>query len=881
MVSRRDDPSGERWPAPVSTRPLPAASRDRHRGGLFGRLLGPFFSRVAPEDESAERMRRAYAEGIVVHVYRSRRVIDPLFLLHLLGRLGLPKPQWMHEHYATRRPPTKEALLETVKRGEPALLFLRRPRTLTNPNTEYEERYVEALIALQRQLDRPILLLPQTLSWNRRAGGFRRTIFDVVLGQRDSPGRTRELAGFLFSYEAARFHVGAPVNLQAVLEREGKLAPLVIAKKIRWAILHHLAREEQIRSGPIHRPAHRTRQLVLNDPSVQRLLTPKTGGDENLGKELNRTPPQERRRRAEQMIKKLAADMRYGWLRVLDVVIDRVWNDIYDGIMVDREGLARVWAAARQGPVVLVPSHKSHVDYLVLSQVFFKDGMMPPHIAAGENLSFWPLGPIFRRGGAFFIRRSFGGDKLYSAICAAYVKRLLKDGNAVEFFIEGGRSRSGKLLPPKMGLLGMCVDPVMDGAIPDVSFIPVSISYEKIIEAKSYSRELEGGQKSKESVGALIQGRKVLRSRYGRVYVDFEEPISLRAFAAARGIEIKPRNPERGVSSPDEAARTTAEQETPEAVRRRTLVSQLGHRIVYGINHVTRVTPTGLAALVLLARTLRGTSEEDLHRRAERLIELLQSGGARLSDILGPATRRAALREALGRLAQDGLIGIQPSPDVEPGSAEPANLYLLEDSGRRALDFYKNNIVHFLVPASIVALAALARHSPVVPDPVLRDAARRLSRLLKLEFSFADAAFDQNFDRAARALEQQRILERRGEDWSIPLNGRELAVELAGQIAPFLEGYRSAAECLLKLAATPRLEKELLQLVLQSARRQVMEGRIRRAEAASQLTAQNAHRMLIEQGVLSRAEGGKLQVASEEAGKNLILELDRHLAACT
>ena len=272
----------------------------------------------------------------------------------------------------------------------------------------------------------------------------------MLFGDRVAPGKLREISGFLLRYGSAYFHVGAPVNLASVLEREGDTPTPIIAKKIRWSMLNHLTREEEIRGGPISRPTERTLELVLKDPAVQKYLPPDQPAE---------------RRRGLQIMRRLAADVRYGWIRVLDAIIDRIWNEIYDGINVDQEGLAKVWNAARRGPVVLVPSHKSHVDYLVLSQVFFKDGLMPPHIAAGDNLSFWPLGYIFRRSGAFFIRRSFSGDKLYAALCAAYVRRLLKDGHAVEFFIEGGRSRSGKLLQPKMGLLGMCVDPVLDGAI--------------------------------------------------------------------------------------------------------------------------------------------------------------------------------------------------------------------------------------------------------------------------------------------------------------------------------------------------------------------------------------------------------------------------------
>lgn len=843
---------------PLATRPS-GIERVPRRRGFFRWLLDPAFGKVAVEPEAVERLRRAYADGIVVHVLRSRRLIDPLYVTHLVERLGLGPPDWMHDHPASPLPSDAETLAAVVREGRPSLLFLRRPRTLASIASNHAEGHIEALIALQQQLDRPILLVPETLSWSRRAGGVRRTIIDVVFGDREAPGVMRELLGFLLRLDAARFHIGAPVNLQTVLERErGKPAP-VVSKKIRWSILNHLAREAAIRSGPVHRPGARTRQLVLNDPTVQRLLAPKGEESAALDRERKETPA-ERRRRAEQIIKRMAADVRFGWLRVLDAIIDRVWNEIYDGIIVDEPGLRRVWAAARQGPVVLVPSHKSHADYLVLSQVFFKDGMLPPHIAAGDNLSFWPLGPIFRRGGAFFIRRSFAGDRLYSAICAAYVKRLLKDGYAVEFFIEGGRSRSGKLLQPKMGILSMTVDPVLDGVIQDVSFIPVSISYEKIIESKSYRRELEGGAKAKENVGALISTSKVLRSRYGRVYVDFEEPISLRAFAAARGVQIEPKS--------------TLEDSTVEAPERRNLVGQLGHRIVYGINRVTRVTPTGAAALVLLAQVRRGMAEEELHRRAEWMINLLTDLGARLSSALAPETRKDALREALGRLAQDGLLQILPAPDGE-------NVYRLEDPGRQALDFYKNNVVHFLVPLAIVATAVLAQDTSPAPIVAVRETARRLSRLLKFEFSFAvDSAFDQNFEAASAVLERHRVLERRETGLSVTLNGREHAEVLAGQIGVFLEAYRIATERAAKLSG-PRAEKDLLTEILGAIKRAALEGRISRPEAASQLTAQNALRVLTDLEVVRRSDGGRFSPAPEasERATTLTQELQTYLVA--
>lgn len=841
-------------------RPPTLGQAERHRGGLVGRLLSPLFAEIAVEPEAAERLREAHAQGTVVHVLRSRRIVDPIYLLHLLDRLGLPKPRWMHDHGASLLPPTVPELARTIAEGHPALLFLRRPRTLTNPTSGYSEHHVETLLELQRRQDRPILLLPETLLWTKRAVGLRPTIIDAIFGDREAPGRLRELLGFLWHSADARYHVGIPVNLADVLERQKGQTDRTSAKKVRWAILHHLAREEALRTGPAQRPPARTRQMVLKDPGVRRFIAAQA--------ERSGEPAQALEARAHEMLLKISADIRYGWVSVLDVLLDLVWNRIYDGIVVDGAGLKRVRSAARRGPVVLVPSHKSYVDFLVLSQVFFKDGLMPPHIAAGDNLDMPLVGTILRRGGAFFLRRSFRGDRLYATVFAAYVRRILKEGHAIEFFIEGGRSRTGKILPPKMGLLSMCVDPVVDRSINDLSFIPVSISYERVIEAKSYAKELHGGAKRKEDIGALLSATKVLRSQYGRVYVDFEEPISLRAFAAARGVELA------------SAAADPAEATDEPSPALRGLVTQLGHRIVWGINAVTRATPTSVAALGLLARARRGVQETELYARADRLTTFLTEAGARLSAALAPETRREAIREAVGRLAADGLLQMLPAPDGE-------TIIRVEDEGRRALDYYKNTILHFFLPAAIVAAAMLSLEAASPggqppPAPAVQARARRISSLLKHEFSFrVDQDFEANFRAATERLRERRDVEwREREDTAalaITLNGREEVLELAGLLAPCFEAYRAVLEAAKLLEAAPMPEKRFAQEALAAARKQVLEGRILRAEAAAQPSLNAAIQRFIEEGVLQNEAAGALRIASEEARTRLMAEIAGYL----
>jgi glycerol-3-phosphate O-acyltransferase len=212
----------------LSRNELALPSKALSRTGILGRAALPLFERVRVDRDALERLTRAHTEGAVVHVIRSSRLVDPMFVLWLCDAVGIPGPIWMHDHFAGRADPEPEALRSAILAGEPTLLFLRRPRTLIQPKGAYAEPLVETLISLQQKLDRPILLFPESLQYHRRASGLRRTLLDAIFGNRESPGRIRELLGFLVGFAEARFHLGAPLNLQELLAREGDAPALVI-----------------------------------------------------------------------------------------------------------------------------------------------------------------------------------------------------------------------------------------------------------------------------------------------------------------------------------------------------------------------------------------------------------------------------------------------------------------------------------------------------------------------------------------------------------------------------------------------------------------------------------------------------------------------------
>ncbi len=229
---------------------------------------------------------------------------------------------------------------------------------------------------------------------------------------------------------------------------------------MRSALHHHLARETRAVFGPPVKSTDRIIDETLRDRTLRKSL-------DEVAAESNRRP-ESVQREARRNLEAIAAQPSPTTLAFVSPVLAWVFNRIYDGIEVDEAGLERALKAASKAPVVLCPSHKSHVDYLVMSWVLWNRGYAVPLVAAGANLSFWPLGPLLRRCGAFFLRRSFKDDKVYAASFSAYVKKLVHDGVHQEFFPEGGRSRTGKLLQPKLGMFTWQVDAVLEGARNDL-----------------------------------------------------------------------------------------------------------------------------------------------------------------------------------------------------------------------------------------------------------------------------------------------------------------------------------------------------------------------------------------------------------------------------
>jgi glycerol-3-phosphate O-acyltransferase len=850
-------------------------------------LYDRFFANIQVDESWVRDVRHLAADGTVVYVLRSLNFIDFFALDHLTKRYALPEIRfandlglwilspmgkgWLNAIFPPRGVTASDELRDALLLGGSAALFLKRPPGVLDVATgttrgrglKVDDDLVRSLIRLQRTHPRPILLVPQVFVWSKEPDTRGKGSLDFVLGPREWPSPLRTVGQFLYNYKHVALKAGEPLDLAQFLAKENGISEDVAVRRITYSILRRLERERHSVTGPAEKAPDRVRMELLRSPRLRSVI-------EDLAGE----KPADRyviTARALGMLRQLQATPEMSAIKGLEVVFDRVFHKIYAGIEYDRAEIERVREAAKNGSLVLLPSHKSHIDYLILSYVFNDANLQLPLIAAGDNLNFFPLGPIFRRSGAFFIRRSFKGDRLYAAVVDAYIRRLIRDGYPIELFLEGGRSRTGKLLSPKYGLLNMIVDAALGVPQRTTYFVPVSIGYERIVEAEGYVEELAGGEKKREDATDLLKAPDVLRHRYGRINLQFGQILSLDELAAELGLDA------RNIPSP---------------AKRRALVTRLGNRVMDEINQVTAVTPGALTALALLSHSRRGIPFTDLVERAKRLFSVILEVGARWTPTAAtPAgsLRPEAIREAAQMFADAELLEVH-TPAAE-GAREKRKKTVEDDSiltpvekKRLLLDTSKNIIIHFLVERALVAVAVLVPPGPPADPEVVRDRVRALSRLFKHEFRFrADAAFDQIFDETLLAMQESGALGLDAEGALVAgpgrdgFDGREWLELYRAVVLNFMESYRAAARGLGVLLKGPLTEKDLVKKTLSVANRMFFGGELSRREAVSKPTFENAIHAFIDQGYLTRSNG-KLELSESFQTQKAVATAESRIA---
>ncbi len=534
---------------------------------------------------------------------------------------------------------------------------------------------------------------------------------------------------------------------------------------------------------------------------------------------------------------------------VIDLVVGGVrylFEQAYVALHYDKEELDALYTMSQRYPIVFLPSHKTNFDHLVLMYVLHQNGLPPNHTAGGINMNFFPVGPFLRRSGVFFIRREFRDDEPYKFVLRSYIDYLLERRFPLEWFIEGGRSRSGKMRAPRYGMLAYVVESYQRGSSEDVILLPVSLAYDQIQEVGTYAAEQTGGAKERESLSWMIKVIKSLRIGYGTAHVRFGAPISLRTFLA-----------ENDVTAADLAD------------TRRPAIPKLAFEIATRINEATPITPISLVTLALLSAGDRAHTLDQVMQTLEPYIDYVTIRSLPVTVKFSIDDREMVVR-ALHELSEHGVVVIH--------EAATDTLYEIGPEQHLAAAYYRNTIIHFFVNSAIVELALLKAEETNQADlvRVVIDEAFNLRDLLKFEFFFAERDEFEAQIRSELSLYEpawkQRLAD--GDARTVLLATRPF--EAPAVLGPFLEAYRVVGDIIERDAYqstidVDELEKEALAL----GKQYLLQGKLTSPESVTSVVFSSAVKLAVNRGLcVSSPDMVERRLAFAEELRTLVHRLD-------
>ncbi len=813
------------------------------RPGLFlGWLLYKLFGKVHIDEQSCDELRERQRGGSIIYITKYPGHLDFLLYHYRLRKSRLPYPRIgldlnmapfvpishlvkmakfyfsfvLREH---RKPnPYRDGLLRAaLQKGVPILLGLLDPKRFKKQFVGEGKDPITHILEIQDKQKKPIYLVPSLVLYKQAPEKDPRGLLTTIFGYRDNPGPIRKIFLFFRHNRRAFIDLGSPVNLKEVLERANSsgLNYAETASRVREKIIEDIDSQKRAIIGPVIKSRQELKEKVLNNEDVLQSIERLSKGKPERHRQL--------KAKASEYFDEIAADYSPTYVVLTYSILKQLWKRLFQGIEIDPAEFARVRNWARMGPTIFVPSHKSHIDYLILNYLLYEHYVQVPRIAAGQNLAFWPAGHIFRKCGAFFIRRTFAGARLYTKVFSAYIGELLREGYFIEFFIEGGRSRSGKLVLPKTGFLSILLDAYLKGRCEDLIFVPASIVYDKVMEEKAYLREQEGAPKERESFRQVLKARDLLKKKYGKIYIRFGSPFSLSQYLEQH-------------------------QQRPEEIEQ-----SLALKLVREINSVTPVTPLALTSSAILSRHKKSFDTTVLTHGVEELRSFLEERGAPIASSL--ANLSAAMEETLRLLEQWKVISL-----VEELSGK-AITYTIKTKKRRELAYYKNSVIHFFIDYSLIATSLLSGREPQKSSSRIAEDHLFLKDLLKNEFIFGDP--EKERDMALSYFLRKELVEpiEGGDTFVVTKKGYHDLPLWAGLIREFLEAYWIAAKVAAASADQKKNRAELLKKMVSLGNKLVESGVVEAEESVSHITFQNAFLYLNEKVLKSPKEK---QITDEE-----------------
>ncbi len=632
----------------------------------------------------------------ICYIIDSYALSSLLILDRACEEQGLPRPLWP---------------MKAGDRIEPrSYLALRRKKGLIIRRTEVR-RHSETLKGLvqsvcENQVD-DIQLVPVTVLIGRapdKETGLAKIFFTESW---EIGGRIWRFFNSLVNGRHTLVQFSNRVSLRELAD-EGLGTPRSL-RKISRVLRVHFQRVRSAAIGPDLSHRRTVIDSVLRSPPVREAI------EEQARKE--KISEYKAWKQARKFAFEIAANYSYAFVRVASFALTWFWNRIYDGV--ELQHFRKFQEQAPDYEIIYVPCHRSHIDYLLVSYFVYHNGLVPPHVAAGVNLNLPVLGRFLRKGGAFFLRRSFRSQKLYSAVFHEYLARILSNGTAIEYFIEGTRSRTGRLLQPKGGMLSMTVRGYLRSPVRPVMFQPIYVGYERLVEGSSYTAELAGKKKKSESLADLLKVFSVLKQKYGKVHVSFAEPVFLDDL----------------LNRYDPGWRENTEGSDMRPSWLNPLVDELGQQIMTGINEATHVNAINLLAAILLTTRKLAMGRQELMDQLELYLGLLER--CRYSDRVTFTGKSAA--EIIDYGVELGAIEVREHPLGDIIAIVPEHSVLLS--------YFRNNVAHLLAIPSLVAGCFL--NQPAIRREQLRNLARSVFPFLKSELflpwdeeAFLDAVDD-------------------------------------------------------------------------------------------------------------------------------------------